>query len=880
MYAAGEAGGPYEYALNCEAKGGSIMTDVSSLYPPNPLDVPPGLASPSPTYKRRVLIVLLSLLAFIVLYVFLIAGSAYVCYWCFADPAARQARAIADFFQDARPQEDRALKAFDQAVTQVQSEKINEAQFLERVERDVLQPWRRVEQRMQEATDLPSSVQQQWISYLRAREESWNTLCRGIRQNDRAAIDLANQKSKEAERLGQAAAGQTRAFMQSAGGDRKGNGWRVICGILAAVLCLFLVKGLFKWKNDKQAMRIEITEREQPVLFGFIQRVCQDTHAPRPHRVYVSPEVNAAVFYHESILSLFLPTPKNLLIGLGLVNELCLSEFKAVLAHEFGHFSQQTMKLGRYVYTSNRVIADLVFGRDWLDAVVDVIGRLDIRIAFIAWIFAGVLWVVRQCLKGLFRLINFANFALSREMEYNADLMAVTVTGSDALIHGLARLDFASASLAQAWRDLAKAAQHKLYTRDVFYHQKRAGDYLRSQADLADFGTVPGVADDMLQKVHVFKPDDTSTREMWATHPSNYDREVNAKKHYVRGPVDERSPWLLFLNAQALCERMSRLVYEQLLDLKEPKLDAPEAVQALIDEEHLEITYQPRYHGLYDHRYIKPGDLDLPASQTDEFKDPDRLAQAYQTLYDDKLSERMAGHTSRQKEHERLVQLVQGPPPAKGQTLEFRGAQCAASDAGKLLIQVKSELDQDLEWMASLDRQAFLVHLAMASQLGERESQELLDRYRSHVGLQQLHYELSTVRDHVHSMLRGIAGRRELTKKEHNQCLVALNSADRTLSEKLKAADALRLPDLKNVTGGQSLGALLAQRCPAATKGPAALDGTWITPFLERLGKIIDQIQDLHFKSLGRLLALQEEIASRWLAARASATSLEAPTPA
>ena len=56
---------------------------------------------------------------------------------------------------------------------------------------------------------------------------------------------------------------------------------------------------------------------------------------------------------------------------MGLVNVLTLSEFKAVLAHEFGHFSQNSMKLHRYVYTANRIIADMVIGRDWLDNLLD-----------------------------------------------------------------------------------------------------------------------------------------------------------------------------------------------------------------------------------------------------------------------------------------------------------------------------------------------------------------------------------------------------------------------------------------------------------------------------------------------------------------------------
>ena len=117
--------------------------------------------------------------------------------------------------------------------------------------------------------------------------------------------------------------------------------------VMAGILFLFLVKSLFKWRKAEQEMQIEITQKEHPELFNFIRHICEDTRAPFPYRVFVTPEVNAAVFYNSSLLSLILPVKKNLLIGLGLVNGLNLSEFKAVLAHEFGHFSQSSMRLGK-----------------------------------------------------------------------------------------------------------------------------------------------------------------------------------------------------------------------------------------------------------------------------------------------------------------------------------------------------------------------------------------------------------------------------------------------------------------------------------------------------------------------------------------------------
>src|SRR5207248_6925862 len=116
----------------------------------------------------------------------------------------------------------------------------------------------------------------------------------------------------------------------------------------------------------------------------------------------------------------------------------------------------------------------------------------------------------------------------------------------------------------------------------------------------------PVLPDDPGQAVQAFQPDDTSAPKMWASHPSNYDREVNAQRRYVRSPIDDRSPWVLFENGPVIREKVTRLAYGPSLP-PDAKLETPEMVQEFIDEEHSETTYDPRYHGLHDHRYITPG---------------------------------------------------------------------------------------------------------------------------------------------------------------------------------------------------------------------------------------------------------------------------------
>jgi Zn-dependent protease with chaperone function len=856
------------------------MDNAPDFYPPAPPDVPPGLARPSASYRVRVLVVLTSLLAFALLYLGLVVGSGYLCYWSFASLGGSKAGAGRELFQRTSREEKNILTIFNRA----QGEGLDDAALLRILERDVLPPWRDLRRRLDEVHGLPAAEQRLVEQYRRCfqlQEEGWELLCRAIRQRDADLLNQARARTQEAEQLERQLAAQASAYYGSRRPRDTGDSavWLVLLGIASGVLCLFLVKGFFKRRRAEQSLRVEVTKKEQPVLFAFLRRLCRDTRAPLPRRVYLTAEVNAAVVYQASFWGLLLPTSKDLVVGLGLVNRLNLSEFKAVLAHEFGHFSQNSMKLGTYVYTSNRIIGDLVFGRDWLDDVVAFLRGVDIRIAVFAWAFTGVLWALRKALQGLFRAINFANTALSRQMEYNADLVAVSVTGSDALIHGLARLDFAADSLAQAWADLQAAADHKLFSRDLFYHQARAAEYLRAFRKDPRLGEPPALPEDPRQAVQVFPPEDTSVPRMWATHPSNHDREVNAKRHYVRSPLDGRPPWVLFADAAAVRERVTRQLYEATGRRPGLGLQDPEAVQAFIDEEHAESTYNARYQGLYDQRYLEPGSLDeLIRAAPGALADADLLAEAHAGLYGDELRARMEAHQVRRGEHQLLARLAGGAVELTGKDFQFRGARREAAEARGLLDGVRKELEQDFNWMARLDRQAFLVHYAMARQVGEAVARDLEERYRFHLALQEIHGRLSGHEQGVRGTLARLGGKPQLTREEFDHVLGVFREAHRALQTALQAAVRLRFPALKNVTAGQPLHPfLLSQFMIEGPSGANGLDGAWVGQFLGQAGEVIDKAQRVLFKSLGGILTLQESIAERWAApARTSAAALQA----
>jgi Zn-dependent protease with chaperone function len=643
-------------------------------------------------------------------------------------------------------------------------------------------------------------------------------------------------------------------------------------GALAAgLLCLFLVKGLFKGHKVERSMHVALREADHSELFAFIRRVYQDTGSLAPRRVYVSPDVNAALVYDTSLLNLVIPPRKDLLIGLGLVNVVNLVEFKAVLAHEFGHFSQRSVGLGSYLYVANKVMQDVIYSRDALDRFVDQWASIDVRISFPAWGLKGVLWAVRGILSGMYRGLNLLHLSLSRQMEFNADNVAVSVTGSDALIHGLARLQFANECLGDAAASLDAAADHGVFTDDLFYHQSQSAERLRKLRKDDRLGLPPEPVDGATGQVTVFAEVDTGIPEKYLSHPTDHSRERNAKRLYVPSPRDDRSPWLLFPDAGELRRRVTGTFYRYGLNRKEPYDPRPAAaVQEFIDAEHAETTYDAKYHGWYDDRFIDPGDLDLlpPAPWP-----KDELAGWLAAWPPADLERRVKAYRERQNEHGLLPGLKSGELQLKGSTFTFRDKECTMRDVTRLLAEIDDEFKADGKAFDEMDRQAFLAHWSLARHLDQdagpaKREAELLERYRFHVTLQGLLRGMLGEQARLQAVLRFLSTHSQMEQGDFNQVLDALREIQRSLADNLDDSRRFHTPALTNVPAGSSLHDLIVDRGGILLGGldRNTISGEWLGKLMNRLDGVLGRVKRLHFKSLGSLLALQEKVAREWSA--------------
>lgn len=644
------------------------------------------------------------------------------------------------------------------------------------------------------------------------------------------------------------------------------------------MLFLFLVKGLFRRREPDYEGLHQILEGEHPELFAFVRRLCREVHAPFPYRIFLMPGVNAAVTHEVSLLNLLFPVKKNLIIGVGLVNSLTINEFKAVLAHEFGHFSQASLAIGSYAAQAMEAIDYMVNGEDRWDEQMEEWRYANIRIAVFAWLLTGVVWVLRKFLLLIFRALTLVSLALSRQEEYHADMVALSVTGSDALVHALARIDAADDALRQALEDVVKVANSRgMYSRDLFAHQSAALEYLRRARRSPNLGNPPPLPEDPTGKTQVFLPAEGQIPALFRSHPTPYEREQNLKRRYFRSTDTGGSPWVLFRNPEAVREQFTRIIYQRVLVLPSGvTLADPAQVQEAINEAHGDSQFDARYFGVYDARFLEPGDLAAQVQNVQRQPWPrERLSRAFNRLYGGEIKEWMTGHSRRLEEHAFLSAVDQGRAKVKGSSFQFRGVKRSAGEVKSLLRTLEAELERDREWLSDLDREVFLAHYQMAASAAPALVAEYVERYRFHLRVQELAKGAQAHLPIVALLARAAAGG-GIPAEETAKAVGFVREARTALGAAAEARETI-IP-IRNIPNGMRLGQFLLPGPAVAEPQSTTLpDRYWLEQLGQQLAEVHGHGRRLHYQSLADILALQERIAGIWRGA-AQATPAAPPS--
>ena len=457
-------------------------------------------------------------------------------------------------------------------------------------------------------------------------------------------------------------------------------------GLCALFLGGVMIAALFAVKRSPPEGLHEITPEQEPGLFIFLHELADAAGAPRPHKVFLSDRVNAAVFYDLSLLNLIFPSRKNLEIGLALVNVLNRGELRAVLAHEFGHFAQRSMAVGRWVYVAQQIAGQLVSRRNGIDDFLARVRGFDLRLMVPAAVVQVVLWSVRSLVDSAFGAVILMQRALSREMELHADLVAVSLTGSDALVHALHRLQSADDAWARTLRFAHAENSDGRPVRDIFALQsamtERVGAILNDDA----YGRVPAPPRNDPAKHRLFKVELAQPPRMWLTHPLNHEREANAKRLYVAAPIDPRPAWSLFHDPARLRLDISARVMAAEQAAADEALTLA-ALDRMFGHEH----FDPRYRGVY---FGRP--LTRHVDRHQRLRDPARpsLPSEHALLYPPSLRRDIERLRGLDEEAAQLKALIDGRMKAPGGVVKLRGEEIKKRELPGALARVGDEIER------------------------------------------------------------------------------------------------------------------------------------------------------------------------------------------
>ncbi len=298
-----------------------------------------------------------------------------------------------------------------------------------------------------------------------------------------------------------------------------------IC-LLALMLGIYLIKPLFSFSKNTKNTRVEVFESECPELFAMIKDLANQTQCQMPKHVYLSPDVNACVFYNTSFWSIFFPIRKNLEIGLGLFDGTSVDEVRSIIAHEFGHFSQNSMKIGSTVYVTNTVLYNLILTDDFWDRWLDKWCMSDTGvIRYFGVLTRGLTNLIKRLTVHVYRFVQKGYLKLSRHMEYDADSIACQCVGTTTFISALCKIEV-------------------LANKDNLYHQmlnslinekKMVSNYFVGKDIISKHipnKEIPQFTFDheLKEPVRTYKIESrVKVEDIWASHPSLEDRISNAK---------------------------------------------------------------------------------------------------------------------------------------------------------------------------------------------------------------------------------------------------------------------------------------------------------------------------------------------------------------
>jgi Zn-dependent protease with chaperone function len=298
--------------------------------------------------------------------------------------------------------------------------------------------------------------------------------------------------------------------------------WKAALGLVVMIG----IVGEALWIHIPAPRGLVLGRNEAPALWAEIERIRGELRAPAPHQVLISDEMNASVAqvprlgilgFHRTYIT----------VGLPLAASLTADEFRAVLAHEYGHVAGQHGRSGLRIHRAFVT---------WSQLLETLQERQSASVA-----------VFRAFVRWYAPFLAAYSAVLRRQQEFEADQDAARVAGASATASLLCRLGVATRFMHEAfWPSVFK---------EVGTRPQAPADVLRRYLDQGPGAVRHPDAARWLQA------DAAEATEPWDSHPSLADRlgAMGAAPRLPEGAAEPSGAEAFFgEHAAVLADRLGR----------------------------------------------------------------------------------------------------------------------------------------------------------------------------------------------------------------------------------------------------------------------------------------------------------------------------------
>lgn len=491
---------------------------------------------------------------------------------------------------------------------------------------------------------------------------------------------------------------------------------------IGILVFIFLIKFIFSVKKHDESGSIPLTEAEQPQLFQFIRQLTTDTQTQFPKKIVISPEVNACVYYNDSFWSMFFPVRKNLQIGLALVNSVNLSEFKAVMAHEFGHFSQRSMKLGSFVYHVNKAIYNMLYENKSFGNFVSKWGSLHWAIWIFVWITIQIVQGIQYILQGMYGFINKNYMGLSREMEFHADAVAASVSGSSNLISALRKIEVSDICYQAVIKKADEWLSDNFRFENVYSNHDEVMLKYAAINNLPLENATPVPDEAFFKKYQLHK---VNIKNQWASHPPREEREAHLQLLDVEAVKDNQPAWVIFNQAETLQKNLTAQLYRTV-----PEQEQKESLNAAAFKERYlfdaaSMSFPAEYNGFYDDRHMSEVDIETV------FNRPFENNVDFNHLFSNEMTGLIRSLAGNEYDAVLLKAIIDKQIDVK--TFDYDGEKMEKGAAPELLEKLNTLVAQQKEQLQKHEENTVSFFYHVAKKQNEEVADILKEKYRFYV---------------------------------------------------------------------------------------------------------------------------------------------------